>query len=85
MRWLPSRVHLALFRRRVMGREKYGTALRVGWTSADDALLQELLDGVEYAVSGQRKFLALFLGAAAWWVLRSCDQKNAQRRAKSWL
>ena len=72
---LLPRVRLALSRRRYLGRVKYGGTLREGWPKADQALVQEVLDAVDYALTGRRKWIARLLGLLAWWLLRKLDRE----------
>jgi hypothetical protein len=73
---LLPRVRRALARRRYFGRVKYGDTLRVGWPKADQALVQELLDAIDYALTGRRKWLARLLGLVAWGLLRKLDKEH---------
>jgi hypothetical protein len=71
----PPRVSLALIRRRRVGEAKYGTRLRAGWEHADSALVQELLDAVDYSLVGGRLWTARLLSLLAWAILRSEDRR----------
>jgi hypothetical protein len=72
---IPSRVRVALDRRRVVGEKKYGSGLTGGWEHSDTALLQELLDGIEYALVGGRVWFARVLAIMAWTILRKLESK----------
>ena len=72
---IPLRVSVALLRRRSLGQIKYGAPLRAGWEHADVALVQELLDAVDYALAGGRVWTARLLALLAWALLRSEDRR----------
>ncbi len=72
---IPNRVRIALERRRVIGEQKYGGGLTGGWEHSDTALLQELLDGIDYSLVGGRLWFARVLGVMAWLILRNLESK----------
>ena len=64
----PQAVCADLRLRGQVGEIKYGHGLTVGWNAADTALYQEILDGCQYAVAGQRVILAHVLAWLAFWL-----------------
>jgi hypothetical protein len=62
---LPAKIVLDLRYRQHVGFVKYGQVLRYDWPEADIALYQELLDAVQYALTGRRPVLARVLAYIA--------------------
>lgn len=64
--WLPRSIRISMWGRLELGRERYGTSLRMGWQKADAYLAEEEYDMLTYGLAGNRFLYVFVIGWIVW-------------------